>query len=272
MSTLSPVSNSAEPSGSVSPPSYASTPVPLAAVTNTNTTEEKIAYEKPIPEDGIEVARPPDNDGADLPEVVPEGHIYNHSSDKKPNQDQQEQQQQQHSFTDSKVAMNINDQVQNIVPPEQVQTPPPPGYNGHQPLPTVTPPVNQQPAPIVPPGNHETVTPLHLLGDQSDTVDCPFCRRRTTTEVRHSASSATHFVALILFFVTFCGVVAPYMLHWSSNISHWCRNCNRKVAYRNHGSKEMVPLGTPDHLREVSKFQPAQAPVMVMNPNAAAQA
>ncbi|UKZ92890.1 uncharacterized protein TrAFT101_007823 [Trichoderma asperellum] len=28
----------------------------------------------------------------------------------------------------------------------------------------------------------ETVTPLHLLGDQSDTVDCPFCRRRVVTK------------------------------------------------------------------------------------------
>lgn len=36
-----------------------------------------------------------------------------------------------------------------------------------------------------------TVTPLHLLGDQSDMVDCPFCRRRVETRVERNPSAAT---------------------------------------------------------------------------------
>ncbi|KFA72168.1 hypothetical protein S40288_07064, partial [Stachybotrys chartarum IBT 40288] len=40
-------------------------------------------------------------------------------------------------------------------------------------------------------GTDATVTPLHLLGDQSDIVDCPFCRRRTETRVKLTASTAT---------------------------------------------------------------------------------
>jgi hypothetical protein len=36
-----------------------------------------------------------------------------------------------------------------------------------------------------------TVTPLHLLADQADSVDCPFCQRQTETNVKKSASSMT---------------------------------------------------------------------------------
>lgn len=36
-----------------------------------------------------------------------------------------------------------------------------------------------------------TVTPLHLLADQSDMVDCPFCRRRVETRVLKEPSVAT---------------------------------------------------------------------------------
>lgn len=64
--------------------------------------------------------------------------------------------------------------------------------------------------------------------------------------------------------------MAPYYFHWNSNVSHWCKNCDRKVAYRNFGSSKMNPLGTPDHLREVSKFQAVETPTR-MNPNAAQQ-
>jgi hypothetical protein len=36
-----------------------------------------------------------------------------------------------------------------------------------------------------------TVTPLHLLGDQPDSIDCPFCLRRTQTRVKKKPSSTT---------------------------------------------------------------------------------
>lgn len=36
-----------------------------------------------------------------------------------------------------------------------------------------------------------TVTPLHMLGDQPDTVDCPFCMRRVETSVKKAASKMT---------------------------------------------------------------------------------
>lgn len=39
--------------------------------------------------------------------------------------------------------------------------------------------------------NVPLVTPIHLLGDQSDYVDCPFCMRRVETMVKKKASSKT---------------------------------------------------------------------------------
>ncbi|CAH0020724.1 unnamed protein product [Clonostachys rhizophaga] len=105
-----------------------------------------------------------------------------------------------------------------------------------------------------------TVTPLHLLGDQADFVDCPFCRRRVETRIKKNASTATHMAATGLFFTTVGGVVAPYAAKWKCHISHFCTNCGKKVAVKRHGSDEMKALGTPDHLRQVSKFPAAVTP------------
>ncbi|CAG9984894.1 unnamed protein product [Clonostachys byssicola] len=118
-----------------------------------------------------------------------------------------------------------------------------------------------------------TVTPLHLLGDQADFVDCPFCRRRVETRVKKNASTATHLPLCVstytysfsiaatgLFFTTVGGVVAPYAAKWKCHISHFCTNCGKKVAVKRHGSDEMRALGTPDHLRQVSKYAAASTP------------
>ncbi|KAH7152627.1 hypothetical protein EDB81DRAFT_881593 [Dactylonectria macrodidyma] len=115
---------------------------------------------------------------------------------------------------------------------------------------------NQGVPPAIPNPMVDTVTPLHLLDDQPDTVDCPFCRRRTETRVKKSPSLMTHVAATTLLITTVGGAVAPYARNWKSHVSHYCENCNRKVAYRRQGER-MQPLGTPDHLREVSKYPSA---------------
>ncbi|KAH7037030.1 uncharacterized protein B0I36DRAFT_313169 [Microdochium trichocladiopsis] len=102
-----------------------------------------------------------------------------------------------------------------------------------------------------------TVTPLHLLGDQPDTVDCPFCQRRSITRVKKKPSLATHAAATGLFLTTIGGTVVPYAKQWKSHVSHYCNNCNRKVAQRRNGQDTMQPLGTPEHMREVSRYPAA---------------
>ncbi|CAH0050914.1 unnamed protein product [Clonostachys solani] len=102
-------------------------------------------------------------------------------------------------------------------------------------------------------GDAFTVTPLHLLDDQADWVDYPFCRQRVETRVKYEASRQTHYAATGLFLTTLGGVVAPYAKNWRCHITHICTNCEKKVAHKKYG-KEMVPLGTPEHLRQVSRF------------------
>ncbi|RMJ02274.1 hypothetical protein CDV36_015455 [Fusarium kuroshium] len=128
-------------------------------------------------------------------------------------------------------------------------------------------PVNPDPTPMT--QIYETtatVTPLHLLGDQSDTVDCPFCRHRVETRVKKNPSMRTHITATALGITTIGGAVAPYAMGWNSHISHYCTNCNRKVAYRRYGTHEMKPLGTPDHLREVSRYPAIDSPTQAWGP------
>ncbi|KAF3017066.1 hypothetical protein E8E14_005807 [Neopestalotiopsis sp. 37M] len=107
----------------------------------------------------------------------------------------------------------------------------------------------------------DTVTPLNLLGDQSDVVDCPFCRRRVETRVEKKPSTATHVGAGALFLTTLGGVVLPYKKHWRHHVHHHCGNCDRLVAHRRYDEKEMQPLGTPDHLRVKSLYPPSETSV-----------
>jgi hypothetical protein len=57
-------------------------------------------------------------------------------------------------------------------------------YSGHESMAAI--PMQQ-----IPQQPGVTVTPLHLLADQADSVDCPFCQRQTETNVKKSASSMT---------------------------------------------------------------------------------
>ncbi|KAH8685137.1 LITAF-like zinc ribbon domain-containing protein [Ilyonectria robusta] len=242
MSAPSPPSQSQTPAQpasaavAVSPPSYTSTPATAPA--NAASSDEKIAYQPPVAAEGLEVQRPIDDEN--LPEVVPQ--------------------------PDN----TLPEKAVTPVEPSLMSNPmtPPPAFSSHQngsQGQTQTEPPRPQLNGAYSSGQNMnmmpqsgTVTPLHLLGDQSDAVDCPFCERRAMTRIKKDPSWLTHTVAVVLFFVTFCGVVAPYMLHWSSHVSHYCENCGRKVATRNFGQKGMKALGTPEHLRQQSRFQPAE--------------
>ncbi|KAG8160895.1 hypothetical protein KVR01_009159 [Diaporthe batatas] len=105
-----------------------------------------------------------------------------------------------------------------------------------------------------------TVTPLTMLGDQPDTVDCPFCMRRVETRVKKRASRKTHTWGAVLFFTTLFGVAAPYCCGWYANVEHRCKNCGRKVAQRRFDSDEVEALGTRPEHRLVSAYQPAEKP------------
>lgn len=62
-----------------------------------------------------------------------------------------------------------------------------------------------------------------------------------------------------LFLTTMVGAVGPYAKKWKANVAHYCTNCDRKVAHRKYNEEKMTPLGTPEHLREPSRYQPVAA-------------
>ena len=51
----------------------------------------------------------------------------------------------------------------------------------------------QQPTMRVPAKGLKTVTPLHLLGDYPEMIDCPFCRQASLTEVKKHPSFMTQY-------------------------------------------------------------------------------
>ncbi|KAF4457966.1 rna recognition protein [Fusarium austroafricanum] len=116
-------------------------------------------------------------------------------------------------------------------------------------------------SPQLPPYNSNEVvtyvTPLDKLGDQPKFVDCPFCKHRVETRVKKISSKMTHVSATALGFATIVGAAVPYAGKWCSHIAHYCTNCDHQVAIRKWGSREMKPQGTPEHMREVSRYAPA---------------
>ncbi|KAF4466357.1 hypothetical protein FALBO_6782 [Fusarium albosuccineum] len=104
----------------------------------------------------------------------------------------------------------------------------------------------------------QKVTPLHLLGDQPDSIDCPFCHRRTDTRVKKKPSNATHLQAVVLLFTTVCGVAAPYVAKWSFDIEQFCDSCNNRVAYRSQG-KDLHICKAPVEWQETSKYPSANS-------------
>ncbi|KAH8655417.1 hypothetical protein BX600DRAFT_469592 [Xylariales sp. PMI_506] len=109
-------------------------------------------------------------------------------------------------------------------------------------------------------GDNPTVTPLHLLGDQSDIIDCPFCRHRAESEVKKTPSPMTYVGGTLCCLTTLCGAVVPFFCGWWHNVDHYCTNCGHKLKHQSYDKKKPAKIyGTPEELREPSKY-PAAPP------------
>lgn len=80
--------------------------------------------------------------------------------------------------------------------PEAIQAIPP---QAHQTLPPSYDQAKAAPqgVPVPGPGPNgapATVVPLNMLGDMPQPIDCPFCHRRTMTEIRREGSSMQMYV------------------------------------------------------------------------------
>ncbi|KAF5603058.1 hypothetical protein FPCIR_1556 [Fusarium pseudocircinatum] len=124
-------------------------------------------------------------------------------------------------------------------------------YEPAPPLPVRPSSITTQPQQPYPYGSNSYAQPQHS-GFVAQSPQLPFLNSNEVVTV-----SAT-----VLGFTTIAGAAVPYVGKWHSHTAHYCSICDHKVAIRKWGSNQMKPQGTPDHLREVSKYGPAHSPSM----------
>ncbi|KAM3446110.1 hypothetical protein MY3296_009979, partial [Beauveria thailandica] len=99
-----------------------------------------------------------------------------------------------------------------------------------------------------PNGYPATVVPLNMLGDQPQPIDCPFCHRRTMTEIRKEGSSMQILVGALFCLVCVCLTCVPCLAGWFEDVEYRCSQCKNMVARRRHdGALEVLVPQTPVH-------------------------
>ncbi|KAM7216169.1 hypothetical protein V8F06_008469 [Rhypophila decipiens] len=97
-------------------------------------------------------------------------------------------------------------------------------------------------------------TPLQDLNESPDYVDCPHCRTRQKTTVRHEPSTETTMAAVACCLC--CGILPglfPFCCQWFYDVEHVCPRCVKVVARMPHDGK-MEPVLPPKY--QPSQFQP----------------
>ncbi len=85
--------------------------------------------------------------------------------------------------------------------PEAIQTIPQ-GQASHQVLPPSYDQAKLPPRGVAAPRLPATMVPLNMLSDRPEPIDCPYCHRRTMTEVRKEGSSMQMYVFFIFYFIS----------------------------------------------------------------------
>ncbi|XP_037951762.1 lipopolysaccharide-induced tumor necrosis factor-alpha factor homolog [Teleopsis dalmanni] len=66
--------------------------------------------------------------------------------------------------------------------------------------------------------------PNGAVGPNSTEMNCPQCGAHIKTRVRHSATTKTHLMCLLLSCTCCC--LLPYCMNSCQNTNHYCPNCN----------------------------------------------
>jgi len=102
------------------------------------------------------------------------------------------------------------------------------------------------PAAIVPIRNPLTVTPPERLGEEPSYIDCPFCKKRTKTEVRHKNSTVTTLAWVICCILTGIGAFVPCLCGWCQDTDHHCSECKNMITHKPHdGTVEVKSPSQP---------------------------
>ncbi|KAI9898103.1 hypothetical protein N3K66_006463 [Trichothecium roseum] len=141
--------------------------------------------------------------------------------------------------------------AKGTTPSSAVPAPTEPGvYTQPQPQPTTqtqTPPIQMQPMtapPMNPHAAQQKVTPLHLLSETPQWIDCHFCRQRTKTVVKKDGAGLQFLTGAVLCLVCICLAPLPCCLNWFEETHWYCSNCNKQVAHR-VGDHPLQPTAPP---------------------------
>ena len=139
---------------------------------------------------------------------------------------------------------------------------------------------------------NQKVTPLHLLSERPEYVDCQFCKKRTRTRVETKGTALQVYVLVfysltstssgyplswsplltcddpgfsvtgaVLCFICICLTPLPCILHWFEQTNWYCEQCGKQIATRTPNSQIYV-IPPPEVASQPSQYatQPGQGP------------
>lgn len=108
------------------------------------------------------------------------------------------------------------------------------------------------------PDGSNGVTPLHLLGEQPQWIDCPFCYQRTKTLINSEGTAMQAVAGVLCCLFCVCLACVPCIAHWCENKEYRCSNCKNVVAFRPYDSPlQTFGPGSNNQGQVPSKFPPA---------------
>ncbi|KAG9251777.1 uncharacterized protein F5Z01DRAFT_266098 [Emericellopsis atlantica] len=148
-------------------------------------------------------------------------------------------------------------------------TQPPPPYqpNGEQGNKSAAPATNLpgQPIAMQPMGqpgmdtSGQKVTPLHLMSEVPEWVDCQMCQQRTRTRIEKKGEGMQFLTGALLCLVCICLAPLPCCLHWFEQTNWYCDKCGKQIATRTPESPVHV-LPPPHALSVPSQYGGQQPP------------
>ncbi|KAK3380784.1 hypothetical protein B0H63DRAFT_192961 [Podospora didyma] len=132
---------------------------------------------------------------------------------------------------------------------------------------------NQQPQQTGPAtaqqGQVAAVTPMHLLSDHPQWIDCPFCHHRAQTRVEKVGTPMQAVAGVLCCLLCVCLACVPCMAGWFEETHYFCTACKQKIAVRSDngvlqqlGPQVLVPSQYPIAKAPGPGPQPASTPVV----------
>ncbi|KAK2736255.1 hypothetical protein CKAH01_18923 [Colletotrichum kahawae] len=147
-----------------------------------------------------------------------------------------------------------------VAPAPTIQQPAP--AHERSPIVATTADASPTPATELPADVHNGVTPLHMLGDKPQPIDCPFCMRRTMTIVDTEGTGMQMLAGALCCLLCVCLTCVPCIAGWCEDTHYSCGNCHKRVATRPYDGPVQV-FGPHGQMFPMvpSQYEPMAPPV-----------